>query len=155
VSSDRAREAAVKLVDTLPPIMQSIVSEIRRGDSPMPMPHFRILHVLVHHARNVSDLAESAHVSLPTMSNTVSVLVERGWVERLADPDDRRRAEICVTPEGRKALKIAEQRLMELVETRLGSLAEDEIDALIAALDILGRGFGGRHGFGTDAEVAE
>jgi DNA-binding MarR family transcriptional regulator len=130
------------MVATLPALMQSIVSEMRRGGVPMPMPHFRALHVLVHHPQKMSDLAECTHVSLPTMSNTVSVLVERGWAERVADPTDRRKAEVRVTAQGREALHATEKRVLGLLENRLGTMRDADIETLIVALDVLARNFG-------------
>lgn len=154
MSTESVRTAAAKIAETLPAIWQSMVAEARRSDTPMPIPHIRILHKLVHHHASVSDLAEMAHVSLPTMSNTVSVLVDHGWAERIADPDDRRRLEIRVTDEGRAALADTEKCMLDRLVARLETLDEREIQALITSLDLLAKSFGGRHSMPIE-EAAE
>ena len=73
--------------------MQSIMFELRRGDGPMPMPHFRALVVLAQAGPcMLTELAERQRVSPPTMSNTVSVLVRARMGRALSDEHDRRRA---------------------------------------------------------------
>ena len=46
----------------------------------------------------MSELARAQAVSLPTMSNSISAMVERGWVRREAPDGDRRVVMIDVTP---------------------------------------------------------
>lgn len=52
-------------------------------------------------------------VTSGTMTNRVDRLVERGFVERQADPDDRRGVRVCLTAEGRRTVDAA---LVELLE---------------------------------------
>ncbi len=58
----------------------------------------------------LSDLASLQGVSLPTMSNSISAMVERGWVRREAPDGDRRVVMIDVTPTGRAALERVSSR---------------------------------------------
>src|SRR5258708_25713781 len=62
--------------------------------------------------QSVSDLANAEHVRPQSMAQTVSDLESDGLVERHADPDDRRRALVQLTPAGHAALQ-AERRLRE------------------------------------------
>jgi DNA-binding MarR family transcriptional regulator len=48
-----------------------------------------------------SDLAEQLHLDLSTVSRHVTALVERGLLERGADPDDARAQLVRLTPEGK------------------------------------------------------
>ncbi len=77
---------------------------------------------LAGHSCNLSELALRQAVSLPTMSNSISVLVERGWVKRVPSPDDRRRVVLELTSEGRVVLcqmqGQAEARVAELDGSR-------------------------------------
>jgi len=52
--------------------------------------------------QQVSDLAESFGVSVPSMSRAVDALVKAGYVTRLEDPDDRRVRRVAITAKGSK-----------------------------------------------------
>jgi DNA-binding MarR family transcriptional regulator len=144
VSTEQCRDAARQLIDTLPAVMQAVASEMRRGDSPMPMPHFRTLMLLAHgDSCTLTEVAEKQRVSLPTMSNTISVLVEHGWVERIADENDRRRAELRLTAEGQAAVDRMHDQVEQLLVTRLCELPSADVAQLSAGLTVLLRAFGG------------
>lgn len=142
MSRDDCREAAKQLIETMPALIQPVASEMRRGDHPMPMPHFRTLMILAHGCCTMTDLAEKQHVSAPTMSNTISVLVDHGWVERVVDERDRRRAELSLTADGRAAVRGMQTQVEELLAERLSALSSAEIETLRAGLDVLVRAFG-------------
>jgi DNA-binding MarR family transcriptional regulator len=75
----------------------------------------------------LSDLASLQGVSLPTMSNSISAMVERGWVKREAPDGDRRIVMIDVTPTGRAALE------------RVSRAAEAHLADVLAPLDLPAR----------------
>ena len=105
------------VLDTLPALMQALAADMRRMDHPMPMPHFRVLKMLQKRSMTVSRLAERSRVSLPTMSNTVTVLANSGWVERVADPEDRRKADLRITESGVRLVGEMEQHIVELISS--------------------------------------
>ena len=86
----------------IPLVMRTVAAELRAaGEMPAPA-HFGLLSILSASARGCSrELAAMQGVSLPTMSNSISAMVERGWVRRTAprrrsarrdDRGDQRRA---------------------------------------------------------------
>jgi len=76
----------------------------------------------------LTDLASMQGVSLPTMSSSISAMVERGWVKRSApDADDRRVVMIEVTSNGRAALE------------RVSRAAEGHLAEVLAPLDVPAR----------------
>src|SRR3954470_9396614 len=52
--------------------------------------------------QQVSDLAETFMVSVPSMSRAIDALVKSGYVTRLEDPEDRRVRRVAITAEGKK-----------------------------------------------------
>src|SRR5512138_891493 len=66
----------------------------------------------------LSELAAHQVVRLPTMSKSVGVLVERGWLSRTIPPDNRRQTIVALTAEGRRVLekmgRHAERQVSEL-----------------------------------------
>src|SRR5207245_9055690 len=101
----QARETAREILEILPRVMRTVAAELRAaGEMPAPA-HFGLLSVLSLRPRMLTDLASLQGVSLPTMSNSISSMVERGWVRRAAPEGDRRVVMIEVTATGRAALE--------------------------------------------------
>jgi DNA-binding MarR family transcriptional regulator len=59
-----------------------------------------VLHLLQEKPRSQTDLARLARVEVQTISRTLERLQREGFVERKADPSDRRRHIVTVTPSG-------------------------------------------------------
>jgi DNA-binding MarR family transcriptional regulator len=122
-----AREAARELLEIMPLVMRSVAAELRSGGE-MPAPaHFGLLMKLFEQPRTLSELAAHWGVSLPTTSNSITALADRGWVRRTAPARDRRVALIEVTAAGRAALD------------RVGRAAEAHLAEVLAPLDQISR----------------
>jgi len=134
----KTQMAVRQVLGVVPTVMRTLASELRRTEyTPAPV-HFRLLAILAERPRNLSELAQKQAVSLPTMSSSISTLVERGWVKRVRDPQDHRMVLIELSTAGRAVLNEIrgeiEVRVMEL----LASLSPNECDQLLAGLAILG-----------------
>jgi DNA-binding MarR family transcriptional regulator len=123
----QARESAREILEIIPLVMRTVAAELRAaGEMPAPA-HFGLLSILSVRPRMLSDLAAVQGVSLPTMSNSISAMVERGWVRREAPDGDRRVVMIDVTPTGRAALE------------RVSRAAEAHLADVLAPLDLPAR----------------
>lgn len=87
----------------------------------------------------MSELCAAEQVQPPSMTRTVSALVEAGLVAREPDPTDRRVAWLHVTPEGVRLLNRSRRRKEEYLSRELRSLQPRELAALDRAADILTR----------------
>jgi len=92
------------ILEIIPQIMRLLAAELRRTGQLMTPGNFQVLFMLQDGPVNLSELAESQNVSLPTMSRSVSRLEKIGWIERRSDPHDRRVTLIVLTEDGRKRL---------------------------------------------------
>ncbi|HLF90491.1 MAG TPA: MarR family transcriptional regulator [Anaerolineales bacterium] len=133
--------AARELLEIVPLAMRTLGSELRHS-AQLPTPgHFRLLFMLAEGPHNLSELAEKHSVTPPTMSNTISTLVERGWVQRTQSEQDRRQISISLTPSGRAILdavqSYAENRITEI----LAPISDQELDQLITGLAVLRSAF--------------
>src|SRR5215212_2650273 len=102
-----ARESAREILKIVPLVMRTVTAQLRAaGELPAPA-HFGLLSILTVKSGTVTltELAALQGVSLPTMSNTISAMVGRGWVQRTAAGRDRRVVRIEVTPEGRATVR--------------------------------------------------
>ena len=85
---------------------------------------------------SLNGLAERlGGLSLPTLSRAVETLVQRGYVSRSEDANDRRVKRLRLTPKGRRTIdRLIEIRASEL-EAVLETLTESERERLARALE--------------------
>src|SRR3990167_10872104 len=99
----QARETARDILDIIPLVMRTVAAELRSaGEMPAPA-HFGLLSILSVQPRRLTELAAIQGVSLPTMSNSISAMVEHGWAARAVPGGDRRVVMIEGTAGGRAA----------------------------------------------------
>jgi DNA-binding MarR family transcriptional regulator len=123
MSRSTARDAARDILKIIPLVMRTVAAELRAGGE-LPAPaHFGLLTILGHQPRTLTELALLQGVSLPTMSNSISTLVQHGWVKRGSPARDRRVVLLEVTPHGRATLE------------RVSRAAEGHLAELLAMLD--------------------
>ncbi|HEX6687079.1 MAG TPA: MarR family transcriptional regulator [Solirubrobacterales bacterium] len=87
--------------------------------------------------RQVSDLAETFGVSVPSMSRAVDALVRKKLVTRLEDPDDRRVRRVAITEKGKKlvdTLLVVRQAGLEAFAESLTAAQRRKLDAAIDSL---------------------
>jgi DNA-binding MarR family transcriptional regulator len=133
---------ARRLMELAPMMMQSMVRELRTVDHHIEPNHMQILGLLARRQFTMSELADKQRVSLPAVSKTISALVDRGWVERMAVPDDRRVVQLKLTAEGLGLLKEMRRTMIASVERILDRLTAEERAQLSTGLDVLYRAIG-------------
>jgi DNA-binding MarR family transcriptional regulator len=84
---------------------------------------------------SLRDLAEMERVQPPSISRIVGALEGEGWVERIADTDDRRVVLVSATPMARRELDRIRRERNAWLAGRIASLDERQRDAVLAALD--------------------
>lgn len=115
MTRSQARGSAREILKIVPLVMRTVAAELRAaGELPAPA-HFHLLTMLSDQPRTLTELAALLGVSLPTMSNSISALVQRGWVRRTAPTRDRRVVIIAVTAAGKATV----QRVGRSAETHL------------------------------------
>lgn len=83
----------------------------------------------------LSDLAEAAGVDTSTASRQVARLVDEGYVDRGADPDDRRASAHRLTPAGRKVRQRLKAARREWFEDVLEDFDPGEREQLATLLE--------------------
>jgi MarR family transcriptional regulator for hemolysin len=136
-----SRTLARDLLQIIPPVMQTLASELRKTGQLLSPSQFGVMVTLHYHPSNLSELAEHQGVSLPTMSSTITRLEENGLVKRTRDVCDRRVVMVELTTSGKEKLA----QISDLAETRIGSmicdLSADNKKTLADGLEILCRVF--------------
>lgn len=127
MSAEADRDAvAWRLLDVAPLIVRAMERELRQQSQRADPTHVQILGMLVDRPHSISELAARQHVSLPSMSKTVSTLVERGWIERTPTPEDRRVVLVKLTVSGGDALREARSVMVQAVARAMTPLTAQE-----------------------------
>lgn len=82
----------------------------------------------------LSELAAAMHQSLPALSQRVTVLEEKGFVERVADPADRRVTGLRLTETGRSEMDIAFRRFSGILSQAAGRMGRQNMQKLLQLL---------------------
>ncbi len=134
---DLLSSTAALLLETAPSVMGFVGSELRRN-SPVDNPvHFRLLRTLRRQQRSLHVLAEQQGVRLPTMSKTVRVLENRGWIERHRSSEDRRTVYVRLTQQGKSILEQVETQAIHRTSQLLECLPEKSLASLENGLQAL------------------
>ena len=105
---------------------------VRSGIS---MTHLHILWLLEHHGDlTMGRLAELVDVSLSNASGLIDRMEERGLVERVRVPDDRRVVIVRVSPEGERIRDEIEAIKQDQMRSILGNLDVDQLTRLFGAV---------------------
>jgi DNA-binding MarR family transcriptional regulator len=92
----------------------------------------------------IRELAARERVSPPAMTKHVDRLERDGLVDRTPSDDDRRRVGLTLTPEGHRVLRRVRSRRTAWLASRLRELDDQELAAIEAAVEPLGKLVGER-----------
>jgi DNA-binding MarR family transcriptional regulator len=135
-------QATQKLLQILPLLNRMVGAEVRAvAGEDTTMAQYRVLAQLAEEPRTLSVLARWRRVSLQSMSGLVQALVERGWVERMPDPRDRRQQLLQLTGHGHKHYLQAQTQILRRLIPLMAALTPGELEAVAQALPALGRVF--------------
>jgi DNA-binding MarR family transcriptional regulator len=87
--------------------------------------------------RRITELATDESVSQPGITLLVNRLVERGWVQRAADPSDGRAVLVSLSPEGDKAVRALRAEYRTMLHEEMASLDDAQVETLAGAVQIL------------------
>jgi len=132
---------AMAVADRLRPTLLHLSRELRRERIAGVSPHQVSLLSLIKYAPGVTvgQLAAEERVSTAAMSKRVSRLERDGLVARTPSEADRRRVGLTLTDEGQRTLRRVRSRRTAWLASQLGALSPEELAALSAAVDSLGR----------------
>jgi DNA-binding MarR family transcriptional regulator len=100
------------------------------------MTHMHVMWLLQHHGElPMSRMAELLDVSFSNATGIVDRMEERGLVERVRVPDDRRVVLVRVAEKGRHALEETEAVKQDRLQAILSHLDQHQLTRVAAALD--------------------
>lgn len=141
-SISEREELTQLLLATFPQLKQALAAQHAQlgADTPT-LGQIQMLGQLLGQPITLGTLAERCRITRQGASLQVQQLVERGWVRRIPDPNDRRSALLAATDEGRTHCIASRSALLSAFAQRLAPLAPEEAAALRLALYALQRIF--------------
>lgn len=110
----------------------------RRPDSPVSLSQLSALATLAKEGPiTPGALAARERVRPPSMTRVIASLVDLGFVNRIAHPDDRRQVLVSVSPAGMELIEAERRASREWLQQRLDELTADERATLLAAADLM------------------
>ena len=95
-----------------------------------------VLMTIEEHGQNgsiyVSDLAAAVKQPLPAVSRALRQLEQDGLIERITDPNDRRKTLVRITPEGEQARLAGEQAISGYFSRVMARLTPEELEDFLA-----------------------
>jgi len=108
------------------------------SDSDLSPTQSAVLATLANHGPvTLGELAELERVASPTITKVTGILHERGLVDKVTDPSDRRFVRVGLTAEGHALVDRTRARKTAWLARQLQGLAPEEIERLAAAADVL------------------
>ena len=140
--NDLIEQTANDISNIIPRLMQSFVFYIKEcADNNLPVAHFRIIAMLIDHPMKISDLARFQNVSKASISESVKMLFERGWIVKTHDPLDKRIVSLQVSQDGKRQMEEMHEKLRTNIKKKLSQTPENELLIIKESLKILSEKF--------------
>jgi DNA-binding MarR family transcriptional regulator len=131
---DKAADGLLALM----PVYHKHIFRINRHNSGLEAAQYRVLGVLMKSGSHpISEIGRALYISKPYMTVLIDSLMEKGWIQRRNDPDDRRVILISITPGGKKHLRQAFDVYKTDVKKLLAGLGSEDIEKLCSSLEKL------------------
>ena len=139
MEQDQIQQCAGRVMETIPMVMRSIGSEMRRRSHvDLSVSQFRALTALKHHeGASLSLVAGQMGASLSSTSKLIDGLVENHLVERVDASGDRRRMALTLTVEGTTAMEGMRQEAIIFLTERLTALSSEDCRQVRDVMDLL------------------
>jgi DNA-binding MarR family transcriptional regulator len=129
---------AARILDCFAALRRALGGEVPAGGSEsISVAQLHALRALDEGDRTAGELARAIVVSLPSLTQLADGLVERGYVVRHTDPDDRRKVRLSITASGRELYRRARQAAEARIEDLLQDLSPEQRAALVEGLEAL------------------
>ncbi|MBI1279918.1 MAG: MarR family transcriptional regulator [Anaerolineaceae bacterium] len=128
--SDSVHTLAEQLMRLFPNLGRHISSFLRdTGEEETTLMQVSVLHQIKEHSLTASDIAKKRRVSLQSASVLVQGMVEKGWIVREPNPNDRRQFLLQITPEGQEKAEATRNQIIQFLTGFMEKLSPEEIAA--------------------------
>ncbi len=137
-SKEAVRQAVETFWETFPPFWHRIRAHIRQVAAErfeISVDQFHILRNIRHGQASVSELAEAKNISRPAISQGVDLLVNKGFITRTTDENDRRHVRLDLTSAGDDVLDVVFEDTRQWMMQVLSPLSAEEVDTCLTLFE--------------------
>ncbi|MEM7523594.1 MAG: MarR family transcriptional regulator [Pseudomonadota bacterium] len=119
---------------------ESVMAPIREmlSESGVTEQQWRLLRVLAEYGpQDASRLAERASIILSSLTRISRSMIEKGYIRRVIDDEDRRRYTVSIAPEGQRILDENLPRALAIAAAYRAKLGDRDYEALLDLLERL------------------
>jgi len=80
------------------------------------------------------EISARMHITTGTMTSVLDTLERNDYIKRIADPNDRRRVLVDITPDAQAVLDQMLPEVQHVISAALANIDEDALEALLDAL---------------------
>ncbi|WP_008313519.1 MarR family winged helix-turn-helix transcriptional regulator [Leptolyngbya sp. PCC 6406] len=133
-------QCATDIMAVIPAMTRFLRAELRSHGQPhFSLSQLRVLYFLRRQPHSsLSEVADYLDVTRPTMSAMVERLVQRGLVQRIDNPQERRRVALTLTAAGLAEMEQVYGSTVATVAQRIEVLSEEKLHQVRVGLAILG-----------------
>lgn len=125
------------LMQTSKAVQERMRSELNQYN--LSMTEFSVLEVLFHKGKQtIQQIGHSILISSGSMTYIIDKLEQKGLLNRIACPDDRRVIHVVLTANGKDLMEKIMPKHTELVEDLFDSINPDEVQILVRLLKKVG-----------------
>ncbi|WNS42395.1 MarR family transcriptional regulator [Paenibacillus sp. MMS20-IR301] len=117
-------------------ITNDITKDVK-SEALTPLQYKILEYIAVSQPVTLSEISECMQMSMPNTSRELKKLGEKGLCARVADPEDRRRQGITLSPAGGAMMNEAFARISVRFEQRIQAVTPEERKEIERALDLL------------------
>jgi DNA-binding MarR family transcriptional regulator len=134
-----SEQCAAKVMETVPLVMRFLRADMRaRKSTELSVPQFRTLAFLDRNSgASLSQLAEHLGVTRATASANTERLVQREYVDRCDDPEERRKVVLNLTEAGKQHLYQTRAQTRAYISELLNDLTEEQVAQVDESLNLL------------------
>jgi len=119
----------LQMIRTYDSLQSRVAALLQRHN--LTVPQFEVLSTLaVSDCTNQQELAQRLQVTKGNLVGLIDRMAERGWVERVQVPEDRRVNKVRITKGGHEILDSAFPEQVAAVENMMAGLESDELSIL-------------------------
>lgn len=119
----------LQMIRTYDHMQGEVAAQLQRHG--LTLPQFEVLSTLaVASCTNQQELAQRLQVTKGNLVGLIDRLTERGWVERIPDPEDRRVNKVSLTRMGKEVLEKVYPDQLTAVEGLMDKLNSGEVESL-------------------------
>ena len=137
-------QAADRFWETVPTVWDQVRENLRGTATSrldITIGQFHILRFIRRGKNTVCQLAEARQISRSAVSQSVELLVQKGYIARQKRSGDRRYEKLELTEKGSELLNLAYNENHKWIMNQLSNLAPDELDSMLLGLESLRKAF--------------